>query len=110
MAIPRIVVASALAILTLLGPTASAVGKAKIDKVVYNPPGKDTGTNTHLNEEILVLRNNGDAPIEIGGWIVESNDKEYTFATGTRIASDSTVILHTGRGSDTKRGLGFDCL
>lgn len=74
----------------MLGPAASAIGKARLHKIVYNPSGPDTGTNAHLNKEILVLENRGDASIDIGGWFIESSDKEYTFADGTKIASDSS--------------------
>src|ERR687897_2794143 len=58
------VLTSVVMLATLAGPASAAI---RIDRIRYDAPGSDTGTNAHLNEERVVLINTGDSARDIGG-------------------------------------------
>jgi Lamin Tail Domain/Right handed beta helix region len=89
------------------GPS-NAAPAIEIESIVYNPGGKDTGTNSHLNKEKIIVRNLGDRTINLRGWrISDSDGKKYRFGS-FNLAADSKVVLHSGRGHDTRRDLYWD--
>jgi hypothetical protein len=105
----RMIIAFIIAATVVLpaGPS-NAVPAVKIQSIVYNPRGKDTGTNSHLNKEKIIVRNRGDGTINLGGWrISDSDGKKYRFGR-FNLAADSKVVLHSGRGHDTRRDLYWD--
>lgn len=54
------------------------------------------------NDEYLVFRNDGDEPLDLGGWTVRNEDDHaYEFHEGFVLEPKRAVTLHTGEGKDT---------
>jgi hypothetical protein len=50
--------------------------------VYYNSPGSDTGSNTSINAEYVVIRNGDDVSHSVSGWTVrDAAGHTYTFGT-----------------------------
>lgn len=57
--------------------------------------------NDNLNGESVTVGNQGDAPLNLGGWTVGDDDgHRYTVPDGVSLAPNATLTLHTGSGSD----------
>jgi micrococcal nuclease len=69
-----------------------------IAQVQYNPPGPDDEV---LNDEFVILANEGGGDIELAGWILrdESSQNRYVFGGPTLGAGDS-VTVRTGCGTN----------
>jgi hypothetical protein len=99
--IRRVALATMLALLVLALP-AQALAAIKIHKIYFDSPGSDTGSNTSLNAEYIVIRNTGTARVGLGGWTVRDiAGHVYRFPTGFRLAAGSKVTVHTGSGANT---------
>ena len=73
----------------------------KIDKIYYNSPGSDTGSNSSLNAEWIRIKNTGTQSKNLTGWrIKDVSGHLYRFPT-TKLGPGKTVTVHTGNG--TKR-------
>lgn len=84
----------------VLGLALPAAAKVEIHKINYNPPGSDTGTNWHLKQEQIVLRNTGAKPRNIGGWLIRDRaNHRYRIPAGFTLKPGRYVRLHTGKGS-----------
>jgi competence protein ComEC len=60
----------------------------------------------NLNDEYVVLKNNGDESVDLSGWTVrDAAGRTYTVPDGVAVASDETITLHTGSGTDTETDL-----
>ncbi|WP_158057126.1 lamin tail domain-containing protein [Halorussus halophilus] len=56
---------------------------------------------SNLNDEYVVLRNDGQESLDLSGWTVSDEaDHEYTFPQGTTLKPGETLTLHTGTGED----------
>ena len=86
----------------LLHPSpAEAASTVRIYKVYVNSPGSDTRTNTSLNAEYVQIKNYSSTAKYITGWTVRDiTGYTYKFPT-TRIAAGATVVLHTGKGTNS---------
>jgi competence protein ComEC len=74
-----------------------------IDTINADAAGDD---RTNLNDEYVVFRNSGDAPLDLSGWTVtDEAGKTYTIPEGFTLAAEATVTLHTGSGTDTEADL-----
>ncbi|MFC4552236.1 MULTISPECIES: lamin tail domain-containing protein [Halorussus] len=65
---------------------------------------EDAGGYDHWNknDEYLVLRNDGEEPLDLAGWTVENDDgKTYEFREEFGLDPGRTVTLHSGSGEDT---------
>jgi hypothetical protein len=82
------------------GSTAQAApATIYIYKVYYNPPGSDTGSNSSLNAEYVVIRNGDDVSHSISGWTVrDAAGHVYKFGT-LRLGAGKQAIIHTGKGT-----------
>jgi hypothetical protein len=81
--------------------TASAA--VKIDRIYFDSPGSDTGSNSSLNAEWIRLRNTGSAARSLENWTIRDNSGHvYRFGT-YRLGAGKTVTLHTGNGANTPR-------
>lgn len=90
--------------LAVLALPASALAAIKIDRIRYDPPGSDTGSNAHLNEEYIVITNTGNSRVNIGAWSIRDvAGHRYDFADGVRIRPGASIFVHTGSGDDTAR-------
>jgi endonuclease YncB( thermonuclease family) len=59
-----------------------------------------------LNEETVVLRNDGTTSIDMSGWTLENgNGDTYAFPSGYTLAAGDSVRVHTGSGTDSSTDL-----
>lgn len=93
-------VISVIALLTVLVGTAPAEAAIKIKRIHFDPPGEDTGTNSHLNREYIYLVNAGDSGVQLKGFKVFDSGRAnvYRFPRLYLYPGD-TIRLRTGRGS-----------
>ena len=56
------------ALLLVIAMALPASAKIEFHRIAYNPSGSDTGTNSHLNQEFVVLHNTGSRARRIGNW------------------------------------------
>ena len=92
--------ACGLALLSLV-PTAS--GAIKINRIYFDSPGSDTGSNASLNAEWIRLKNTGSAARWLTGWRIRDT-AGHTYRFGKfRLRAGRTVMVHTGSGSNTGR-------
>src|SRR3954470_17566405 len=79
---------------------ANAAGTVYIYKVYFDSPGSDTGSNSSLNAEYVVIRNGDNASHSISGWTVRDRaGHRYTFPDGFRLSAGKQAIIHTGDAS-----------
>ncbi len=84
-----------------LSAPAHAVPVLKVSKVYYDSPGSDTGSNTSLNGEYVVIKNTTGTARYLTSWTVtDASSHTYTFGT-YRLAAYATVKVHTGAGTNT---------
>jgi len=57
----------ALAAALVLGIAAPAIAAIRITKIQYDPPGNDSGFNTSLNREFVVIKNSGNSRLSLTG-------------------------------------------
>jgi len=76
--------------------------KLVIARIHFDPHGRDSGSNDHRNEEYIVIRNDGSAPVSVRGWTIEDLGPEhvYRFRRRTILRPGWRVVLHSGRGKD----------
>jgi hypothetical protein len=81
--------------------TSAATPPVKIYKVQYDSPGSDSGSNTSLNAEYVVLKNMTSTNRSLTGWTVrDKTGYNYKFPTFT-LKAGATVTVRTGKGSAT---------
>jgi hypothetical protein len=81
-------------------PAEAAPATVYIYKVYYNSPGSDTGSNSSLNAEYVVIRNGDDVSHSVSGWTVrDAAGHRYTFPDGFRLGAGKQAIIHTGDGT-----------
>ena len=80
-------------------PAQAAPATVYIYKVYYNSPGSDSGSNTSLNAEYVVIRNGDDVSHSVSGWTVrDAAGHVYKFGT-LRLGAGKQAIIHTGKGT-----------
>src|SRR5215217_1832290 len=78
---------------------AKAAATVYIYKVYYNSPGSDTGSNSSLNAEYVVIKNGDDVSHSVSGWTVrDAAGHIYTFGS-LRLGAGKQAIIHTGKGT-----------
>jgi Lamin Tail Domain len=83
---------------------AEAASSLQISRILYNPAGSDTGTNSHLNQEYIRIRNLSSTTKSIAGWRVrDAAGHSYTFPTGARILPGEEATLRTGKGTNSSK-------
>jgi hypothetical protein len=81
-------------------PAQAAPATVYIYKVYFDSPGSDTGSNTSLNAEYVVIRNGDDVSHSVSGWTVrDAVGHRYTFPDGFRLGAGKQAIIHTGDGT-----------
>ena len=61
-------------------------------------PGSEPGTS---EGEYVALRNDGEDPIDLSGWRVETDDsRAYRVPDGTVLDAGETLTIHSGPGAD----------
>jgi len=80
-------------------PAQAAPATVYIYKVYYNSPGSDTGSNSSLNAEYVVIKNGDDVSHSVSGWTVrDAAGHIYTFGS-LRLGAGKRAIIHTGKGT-----------
>lgn len=83
-------------------PAEAAPATVYIYKVYFDSPGKDTGSNTSLNAEYVVIRNGDNVSHSVSGWTVrDAAGHVYKFGT-LKLGAGKQAIIHTGRGTSTR--------
>lgn len=77
----------------------SFVPGLRITDIRYDPPGRDF---ENASEEFVLLRNEGDTAVEIGGWVLrdESSTHRYRFPAGLVLGPGEGLRVRTGCGED----------
>jgi len=80
--------------------SAAADRDIAIADFVADPPGAD---GDDLNAEWIAIADNGDEPIDLGGWTIrdESTANRYRFAPTALIDPGAVIRVHSGCGDDT---------
>ncbi len=88
---------------TMLAPAAQAsTSPVVINKIFYNSPGSDTGSNTSLNAEWVQLHNRTGHAITLTHWTLRDRvGHVYRFGT-YRIKAGVFLRIHTGQGTNTQ--------
>jgi Lamin Tail Domain len=91
-----------LGVVMMFGSPAQAAARVQIHEIWYNSPGRDTGSNSSLNQEWVQLHNTSGSWITMTGWTLrDANGHVYKFGT-YRIKPHGYVKVHTGKGSNTQ--------
>jgi micrococcal nuclease len=79
------------------GPRSDAL--LTIGALEYDAPGDDS---QNLNQEWIVIRNDGDRPVDLTGWGIrdESAGNRYAFPDAFTLAPDESVTVRSGCGDD----------
>jgi hypothetical protein len=93
---------SVFALAGLAGPahasSAQGRGSVHINFVRYDPAGPDTGTNAHINKEIVVIKNSTGKARILTGWTLRDTAGHVYHFPQTRLRSGHSVTVHTGKG------------
>ena len=82
----------------MAGPAHAAV---EIRRINFNPAGRDTGDNSHLNREYVYLVNSGPRSVQLRGWKIFDRGREHVYRFGSLyLAPGDTIHLRTGSGDD----------
>ena len=100
----RLITAIAAAGLAIsLSPAVANAGPIRIDRVQYDSPGDDTGSNPSLNAEWVVLKNFGNRAKQLRGWTIrDQTGHVYRFGT-FKLRPGRSVKIHTGSGTNSRR-------
>jgi hypothetical protein len=76
--------------------------RIQIDKIYYNSPGPDTGSNSSLNHEWVRLLNTSGSNISLTHWTLrDAAGHVFVFHRYT-LGAHSTVKIRTGHGTGTQ--------
>jgi Lamin Tail Domain len=93
----------ALGLVVMSGSPAQAASRMQISEIYYNSPGRDTGSNSSLNAEWVLLHNTSGDRISMTHWTLHDGGQKHTFTFGTfTIGPHGYVKIHTGKGSRTQ--------
>lgn len=94
-------------VLTLSLFAAPAVADAAVEftAIRFDPPGTDTGTNAHLNEEAVVIKNTSGRAVTLTGWTLRDADRHVYKLSTFRLRPGRAVTVHTGSGDDSRKHL-----
>jgi hypothetical protein len=105
--LPVAVIATAVAVLGVANPLpAAAAPTLAFTAIQYDPPGPDTRTNAHLNQEYVLVRNSSTRAVNLGGWrIRDVQNHTFVFPRGYVLRARTTAVIRTGRGTNTSTTL-----
>jgi hypothetical protein len=84
-----------------LGLAAPASAAIRITKIYFDSPGADTGSNTSLNAEYVVIKNTGTTRKTLTGWTLRDASKHVFKFPTFRLGAGKSVKVHTGKGANT---------
>ena len=89
--------------MVLLAVPANAVAAVRIKKIAFDPSGSDTGSNSSLKREYIVLKNTGSRNKGLKGWKIRDRGADHTYRFGRfKLRAGRSVTVHTGNGADTR--------
>ncbi|HET9518705.1 MAG TPA: lamin tail domain-containing protein [Actinoplanes sp.] len=84
-------------------PAPMPAGAVQLTKIVYNPAGTDTGSNTHLNKEYARLTNKTSKTISLKNWTLrDAAGHVYKFSPDYALASGKHMYVLVGKGTNGK--------
>ena len=90
----------------LLVLPSTALGAIKIKAIYFDPPGSDTGSNSHLNKEYVVIKNTGNSARQLRRWKLFDQGRIHTYRFPRfKLRAGRSVKVHTGRGSNNRFNL-----
>ena len=90
-----------LGVAVLLTTAAPATAAIEIKRINFDPAGRDTGTNAHLNREYIYLVNTGPRAKQLRGWKIHDRGRDHVYRfQALYLAPGDTIHLRTGRGDD----------
>ena len=94
------------AVWTISDPAAASNPTLHFSKAYVNSPGTDTGSNTSLNAEYVVVSNSSyTTAYRLTGYTIRDRSSHiYKFPTFT-LRPRASVAVHTGRGTNTSANL-----
>ncbi len=96
-----LVIACVTAAASLTAAPAEAASAIQFGTIQYDSPGSDSGSNTSLNAEYVVIKNIGTTSRSLTGWTVRDTASHvYKFGTFT-LGAGKTVVLRTGKGTNS---------
>jgi hypothetical protein len=101
--LPVAVLATATAVLGVANPLpAAATPTLAFTAIQYDPPGPDTHTNAHLNQEYVLVRNSSTRAMSLAGWrIRDAANHTFVFPRGYVLRARTTAVIRTGKGTNT---------
>jgi hypothetical protein len=97
-----LVVLAFAAALALPTTPASAAGCVHINRIFYNSPGPDDGSNKSLNGEWVILHNVCAKGRSLHGWTLrDKSGNTYDRFGRFHLGPGKHVTIHTGKGSNT---------
>lgn len=85
----------------LVGWTTSSSAAVRIRHINFDPAGVDTGSNAHLNEEWIVIKNTGSHAVQMRGWTILDRDSEHVYRfSSLLLRGGERAKLHVGSGND----------
>ena len=92
-------------------PPAAATPWWSITKIYFDSPGRDTGSNTSVNAEYVIIRNNTTVTHALTGYVLsDASSHRYTFGSYS-LTPGAVVYVHTGKGTNSPHvrywGLGY---
>ena len=89
-----------------LAVAATAAAGVEIFHIQYNPPGRDTGTNRHVNLEYVYIANTGARAVQLRGWRLRDRQGNVYRFPRYRLGRSKYVAVRTGKGRNS-RAAGF---
>jgi predicted extracellular nuclease len=81
---------------------AMAASSVVLTGIQYDPAGKDTRTNAHLNLEYFSIRNVSTKAINLSGYRVKDvANHTFVFPRGYVLKGRTTAVIHTGKNRNT---------
>jgi hypothetical protein len=87
------------------GPTPTApapkAGDVQLTKIVYDSPGRDTGSTTSLNAEYVRLTNKTGHALNLKNWTLrDASGNVYKFSATYSLGAGKVVYVRTGKGTN----------
>jgi len=100
-----VALAAAVLVPAMPQPASAASARIRMVKIQYDSPGSDTGTNSSINSEYVVLKNVGTARGNLNGYTIR-DAAGHVRKLGTRyLDPGQSVYLRTGTGYNTATSL-----
>lgn len=99
--VKRSLVCLFVAMVVVVAAAAPALAAIEIARINFDPAGRDTGTRSHLNKEVVVIKNTGSRTRSLDGWKLNDKGRDHSYRfSGLSLGAGEYVRLHTGIGDD----------